>query len=218
MAPSPEPAFPLEANVRESRQQAPIRALDPIVVDTNRRYFSDHRWDGRWRDSSPWCCSAPVYMDCGTGILSGMLCRRQLGAAAPPRDCACSRTRGGSATASSTRIARSAGGTYRSIPTPSVDVSATTDGLGRVVLSLSATEKTWLSITSNGKKVFSGILEPRQSKTLSGSEDATLKVGNAGGSRCCGTASPSGRSARAAGAHDSIHSGKLPDPLARRAL
>jgi hypothetical protein len=64
---------------------------------------------------------------------------------------------------------------------PGVDVSATTDGLGRVVLSLSATEKTWLSITSNGKKIFSGILEPSQSKTLTGAEDATLKVGNAGG-------------------------------------
>jgi hypothetical protein len=50
-----------------------------------------------------------------------------------------------------------------------------------VVLSLSATEKTWLSITSNGKKIFSGILEPRQSKTLTGTEVATLKVGNAGG-------------------------------------
>jgi hypothetical protein len=62
-----------------------------------------------------------------------------------------------------------------------VDVSATTDGLGRVVLILSATEKTWLSISSNGKKIFSGILEPRQSKTLTGTEDATLKVGNAGG-------------------------------------
>src|ERR1700675_322931 len=43
-APSEEPALPPETNARESwRPRAPIRALDPLVVDTNRRYFSDHR-------------------------------------------------------------------------------------------------------------------------------------------------------------------------------
>ncbi len=55
------------------------------------------------------------------------------------------------------------------------------DGVNRVVLNLSATEKTWLSITSDGKKVFSGILEPSQTKTLTGLEAAQMKVGNAGG-------------------------------------
>jgi hypothetical protein len=55
------------------------------------------------------------------------------------------------------------------------------DGINRVVLNLAATEKTWLSITSDGKQVFSGILEPSQTKVLTGMDIAKVKVGNAGG-------------------------------------
>jgi cytoskeletal protein RodZ len=50
-----------------------------------------------------------------------------------------------------------------------------------VVLKLSATERTWLSISSNGKEIFAGILQPSESKTLTGLDRATMKVGNAGG-------------------------------------
>jgi len=49
------------------------------------------------------------------------------------------------------------------------------------VLSLAAREVTWLSITSEGKEIFEGVLWPRQSKTLTGLDQALLKVGNAGG-------------------------------------
>jgi hypothetical protein len=55
------------------------------------------------------------------------------------------------------------------------------DGINQVVLNLSATEKTWLSITSEGKRLFSGFLEPSQTKTLTGVEAARMTVGNAGG-------------------------------------
>jgi cytoskeleton protein RodZ len=57
----------------------------------------------------------------------------------------------------------------------------TVDGIDHVVLNLSATEKTWLSITSEGKHLFSGFLEPSQTKTLTGLEAARMTVGNAGG-------------------------------------
>ena len=50
-----------------------------------------------------------------------------------------------------------------------------------VVLKLSATERTWLSISSDGKEIFAGILQPSESKTLTGIDRATMKVGNAGG-------------------------------------
>lgn len=50
-----------------------------------------------------------------------------------------------------------------------------------VVLKLSATERTWLSISSDGKEIFAGILQPSESKTLTGLDRATMKVGNAGG-------------------------------------
>jgi hypothetical protein len=64
-----------------------------------------------------------------------------------------------------------------------VDVTTETgpDGINHVVLNLSATETTWLSITSEGKNIFSGVLEPSQTKTLRASDAAKLKVGNAGG-------------------------------------
>ena len=50
-----------------------------------------------------------------------------------------------------------------------------------VVLKLSATERTWFSISSDGKEIFSGILQPSESKTLTGLDRATMRVGNAGG-------------------------------------
>ncbi|MDP9113606.1 MAG: helix-turn-helix domain-containing protein [Acidobacteriota bacterium] len=52
---------------------------------------------------------------------------------------------------------------------------------GGVVLKLSATERTWLSISSGGKEIFAGTLQPSESKTLTGLDRATMRVGNAGG-------------------------------------
>ena len=52
---------------------------------------------------------------------------------------------------------------------------------GGVVLALAATERTWLSVTSGGKEIFSGVLQPGESKILTGLEVARMKVGNAGG-------------------------------------
>jgi cytoskeleton protein RodZ len=69
-------------------------------------------------------------------------------------------------------------------PAPAaLNVSSTTgpDGENHVVLNLSATEKTWISIVSDGKQIFSGILEPSQTKTLTGADVAKLRIGNAGG-------------------------------------
>jgi cytoskeleton protein RodZ len=51
----------------------------------------------------------------------------------------------------------------------------------RVVVSLSATELTWVSVAADGKYVFSGLLRPNQSMTLGGKERTQLKIGNAGG-------------------------------------
>ncbi|MGH9647897.1 MAG: DUF4115 domain-containing protein, partial [Bryobacteraceae bacterium] len=70
--------------------------------------------------------------------------------------------------------------------TATVEVTAaetqtTIDGINHVVLNLAATEKTWLSITSEGKRIFSGFLEPSQTKTLTGLDAARMTVGNAGG-------------------------------------
>jgi cytoskeletal protein RodZ len=66
-----------------------------------------------------------------------------------------------------------------------VNVTTTTttgaDGIKHIELSLSAKEKTWLSISSGGKQIFSGVLEAEETKTLSGLEMAKMTIGNAGG-------------------------------------
>ncbi len=50
-----------------------------------------------------------------------------------------------------------------------------------VALSLSANEATWVTITSDGKTIYTGILEAKQSKSLAGRTKVTIKVGNAAG-------------------------------------
>ncbi|MBK5290825.1 MAG: DUF4115 domain-containing protein [Acidobacteriia bacterium] len=44
-----------------------------------------------------------------------------------------------------------------------------------------ASDKTWLSISANGKNVFSGILHPNEARSMTGVERARMVVGNAGG-------------------------------------
>jgi transcriptional regulator with XRE-family HTH domain len=46
---------------------------------------------------------------------------------------------------------------------------------------LAAIEKTWLSIVSDGKEVFSGVLDASQTTALDGHESARIRTGNAGG-------------------------------------
>jgi cytoskeletal protein RodZ len=67
-------------------------------------------------------------------------------------------------------------------PSPTV-ISApqpTTPGY-KVLVDLMAREATWLSVSSDGKPVFSGILAANQSKTIEGKEYAKVRVGNAAG-------------------------------------
>jgi hypothetical protein len=64
---------------------------------------------------------------------------------------------------------------------PEAQTAVQTADANGVVLKLSATERTWLSISSDGKEIFAGILQPSESKTLTGLDKATMKVGNAGG-------------------------------------
>jgi cytoskeleton protein RodZ len=51
----------------------------------------------------------------------------------------------------------------------------------KVLLDLLAREETWLSVSSDGKPVFSGILAVNQSRTVEGKEYAKMRVGNAAG-------------------------------------
>ena len=51
----------------------------------------------------------------------------------------------------------------------------------RIHLELAATERTWLSLSADGKTAYTGILEPAETKILESQESARLRTGNAGG-------------------------------------
>jgi cytoskeletal protein RodZ len=135
----------------------PVREIDPIVADSNRRYFSDRR----------------------VGLSVAALSVVLLG-------CSGFYTWWNKASHPSRQVVNSAtiipvSNTSKAVPTVDVKTETGPDGVNHVVLNLSATETTWLSITSEGKNIFSGVLEPSQTKTLRASDVAKMKVGNAGG-------------------------------------
>jgi transcriptional regulator with XRE-family HTH domain len=143
--------------------RSPVRDVDPIVKDGNRRYFPDRR----------------MGMSMAGLVLVVLACSGFY-----------SWWNRGPATARQSSSAANVGATLVPVKVssgsqhvPSVDVTTTVgpDGLNHVALNLSATEKTWLSVTSDGKEIFSGILEPSQTKTLTGLDVAKMRVGNAGG-------------------------------------
>ena len=63
---------------------------------------------------------------------------------------------------------------------PQSDATASTEPEGVFHVELSVAERTWLSIVSDGKQIFSGILEPAETKVLEGHETARIRTGNAG--------------------------------------
>lgn len=132
-----------------------VRTLDPLVAEGNKDYFSDRK----------------VGVSVAALVCALLLCTvfyawwnrpRTVAQGAPSR--ASVRTVASTATAE-----------------PTVNVTEQSDGI-HVALNLSATEATWLSITnSDGKTIFSGVLGPSETKTLTGLDVAKMKVGNAGG-------------------------------------
>ena len=134
----------------------PVRKLDPLVVEGNRDYFSDRK----------------VGVSVAALVFALLLCTGFYAWWNRPHRA----IQGAVAKATAVR-------TVASTPAvaPTVNVTEHSDGI-HVALNLSATEATWLSITnSDGKEIFSGVLEPSQTKTLTGLDVTRMKVGNAGG-------------------------------------
>ena len=52
---------------------------------------------------------------------------------------------------------------------------------GMMSLNIAATEKTWIEVTADGKRIFMGVMEPGQSQSVKTTESAQMVVGNAGG-------------------------------------
>ena len=136
----------------------PVRRLDPLVAATNKHYFDNRR----------------IGFSIGALALALALCSGFYTWWNRPHNVA--QQPSGNVPV---RAVASVDGSS-SVALQSVDVIQKSDGV-HVALNLSATEPTWVSVTSGGKEVFSGILEPSQSKTLTGLDAAQMKVGNAGG-------------------------------------
>ncbi len=64
--------------------------------------------------------------------------------------------------------------------TTPVSEPAGTVGSGNIALELVATEPTWVQLSSGGKTLYIGILQPSQSRQFAVTENAKLLTGNAG--------------------------------------
>jgi hypothetical protein len=76
---------------------------------------------------------------------------------------------------------RRSGGFARALTSNKPDRTGDDASDYKVMLDLMAHEATWLSVSSDGKPVFSGILQANQTKTVGGKESAKMRVGNAAG-------------------------------------
>jgi cytoskeleton protein RodZ len=174
--------------------QPPVRPMDPIVADSNRHYFANARtglsvaglavvlvacsgFYAWWMRPKEVSAAKPVPQPAVVSV------RQDVQSAAQPTGQPTDQPASEPAPAASASPAEKPAAAQDTTVQVAAQVQnqASLDGLNQVVLNLAATEKTWLSITSEGKRLFSGFLEPSQTKTLTGVEAARMTVGNAGG-------------------------------------
>jgi transcriptional regulator with XRE-family HTH domain len=160
--------------------QHPLRPMDPIVADSNRRYFANAKL------GLSVAGLAGVLIACS--VFYAWWIRPKEVVAANPRplpvviQTVSQNPPPAQPVIEVTPAAQTPPETQTETQTEVADAGNTAaDGINQVVLNVEATEKTWLSITSEGKRVFAGFLEPSQTKTLTGLDAARMTVGNAGG-------------------------------------
>lgn len=66
-------------------------------------------------------------------------------------------------------------------PTGALEIDVPQAGAPGMKIAVIASQETWVSITANGKTVYTGILEPNSTRVLKGVERAKMVIGNAGG-------------------------------------
>ncbi len=178
--------------------QFPIKAQDPIVSESNRRYLGTGR---------TWAYVVLlVVMLIGCSAFYGWWRRLETVAAtkdagipqttqstpepsapvAPPASVPVSATPPAAETATAANVPapvpQQTGMTIA--PAAITNSQPKTPGIAaddHVVVQVAATELAWVSVTADGKPVFSGLMQPNQSVTLGSKERTQLKTGNAGG-------------------------------------
>jgi len=155
--------------------QPPVRPMDPIVADNNRSYFAHTR----------------LGMSVAALAVALLACSGFYAWWSRPAEAAVAKLRPlppviqpqvqTPAETAALPVNTPVDTAVNAQVTAVAEAQTTVDGINHVVLNLSATEKTWLSISSEGKRLFSGFLEPSQTKTLTGLDAARMTVGNAGG-------------------------------------
>jgi cytoskeleton protein RodZ len=173
----------LEAALSSSVEVAPIPlpealVVDPAVESTNRHYFSDRRM------GAPFAILMAVVLAC-TGFYAWW------NSSASERALAAVKSVAASVNPSQMPVVNAAGllisqdSSPQASPPTTLQFTQSANGVDAVVkavvLNLSANDETWISISSGGKEIFSGTLQPSQSKTVEGLEIATMRIGNAGG-------------------------------------
>jgi len=159
--------------------QPPVRPMDPIVADNNRSYFAHTRlgMSVAGLALALLACSG-FYAWWSRPAEASVAKSRPLPPVIQPQVQPAVQTVQEQSTPETSALPVN---TTVNAQVTAVAESQTVDGINHVVLNLSATEKTWLSISSEGKRLFSGFLEPSQTKTLTGLDVARMTVGNAGG-------------------------------------
>lgn len=173
----------LNAALQEA--EFPIKAPDPIVTASNKRYLRTGRWG--------------VYMTSLVVVLAGCSAfyawwHRLETAAASKHDEPSSEVSTPSAQPEAPRPATPPAVAQRTTPkstTPppqrveappaETAIQQPVSADDRVVVRLAATEQTWVAIVADGRSIFQGILQPNQSMTLGGKVNARIRTGNAGG-------------------------------------
>jgi cytoskeletal protein RodZ len=163
----------------------PLKPLDPIIEESNRRYVGSGRiWAsvvllaavaaacsgvyGWWRHQE---AAAALKMRAPSLGAAPAKMQARLPASAPSQSSA-PRKAQPAFTGQAARVPEAAG----SPRPPAVAESAPQP----IVLNVSAKDEVWLSISSEGKRLFSGLLEPSESKVIGGKDPFRLRVGDAG--------------------------------------
>ncbi len=172
-----------------AQPEFPVKPMDPIVAADNRRMSSGRIWTSvvllaavlvgcsafyAWWRRLETASAARAEEAVSTPVTQA---KNTVPAATAPVDGASAETPAPPADPSASEDAPAV--SPDALTTQSATVSTPPDD--HVVFRLVASEETWLSVTADGKTIFTGLLSPNETKTLSGKSTAKIKVGNAGG-------------------------------------